>query len=1432
MSNVFNRKLPGGKMMGRGLAAFAMMFVLAIIPVLRASADTQTLPLVVDANQSSAREMLAMVNDFRTGDEAWYWNIDNSTKTTETNLSELTWDYNLEQIALQRACEIAISFEHYRPDGTEWKTCTYSGTLSNGENIAAGSAGSAYATAEGVYRGWREDDDLYAGQGHRRNMLKKDFNAIGIAHVVYNGCHYWVQEFGRTNSGAAYTEPDNETGKTVLVNVNADYMDFHIATDVRMLSAEYGDTGALPVLHGYYYKEGETFGSNGVPVSDSEISSVEWSSANPNIIKITGGSYEIVGKGTTKIVGSALFENVRYYCELTVIADAVSIEDSRVTVSTNSPVKFLPNGTVPEVTVSFNGKTLTEGVDYSITSVGNNQYVTDHAYVRIDGMGNFNDYRYDYFSIIARDINEITFDPIADVEYTGTFAEVDSITGTIEGQAVSKDRNFYISTPVYNVNVGTGSVVVKGYEVYGFIGEKTLSFNIVPKDVSKVTISATPDQYYTGSAITPALTLKNGTKKMTQGTDYTVQFSNNVNLGTATATITGIGNYTGTAKTTFKIVKVPVSELTISGLKSYYYYTAEAIVPEIKLSFASKQLTEGTDYSIRVTDNIEPGNNTATVTITGKGYYEGTRTEHFTIRGRRISSASIKAIPSQVYSGEELTPEVTITDTLAGQTVTLTKDVDYTVSYSDNVDAKQYMLITISGIGHYSEFTYQQVYINQRNIGDLDFSGITNPYYTGAAIEPEVVITHGSRTLVKNTDYTVSCTQNVNAGKAYYKATGTGNYTGTKTIEFSILAKPVTNLTFSSIKNQEYTGLEMKPSVTVKNGDVTLVQGTDYTLSYSNNTSVGTAQVIVTGKGNYAQSKTLNFKIVQKDLSKVTASEIADVTYTGSEIKPALSLMNGSVKLTAGTDYTLAYSGNVNAGTAGITVTGKGNYKGTKNLEFKINPKAVDDLTLSDLPSVTYTGSPFTPDVVLKYGDITLIKDTDYTLAYEKNTNAGQATVTVTGKGNYNSVRTTKFTISPKNASALSIAALPDVTYTGSAIKPALTVKDGKKTLTPDTDYSVSYSKNTNAGTATATVTGKGNYTGTNSVKFTILKKNIAELTFAKLKNTAYSGFPVTPEVTVSYGKKTLTKDTDYTVTYESNTVPGKATVTVTGKGNYSGSKNLGFTITKKNMEEISASVTGSVTYTGEEQKPVPVLKNGSLEMKEGVDYTLAYKDNIRIGTATITATGTGYYEGERILTFQITRKAIYEIFDDINEKDWFVPATQFVYDNGLMTGKKAREFQPNANISREEVTQILYSSEGKPEVTVANPYSDVKAGAWYEKAILWAREYNIAKGKADGTFGVGSPITRQDLAVILYQYAQYKGLNTTKDNAAIEGYQDTDKVSSYAKDAMNWAVTNGVITGKGAKDAPKNEIRLAPKGNASRAECAAMIMKMLESGN
>ena len=157
-------------------------------------------------------------------------------------------------------------------------------------------------------------------------------------------------------------------------------------------------------------------------------------------------------------------------------------------------------------------------------------------------------------------------------------------------------------------------------------------------------------------------------------------------------------------------------------------------------------------------------------------------------------------------------------------------------------------------------------------------------------------------------------------------------------------------------------------------------------------------------------------------------------------------------------------------------------------------------------------------------------------------------------------------------------------------------------------------------------------------------------------------------------------------------------------------------------------------------------------------------------------------------------------------------------------------EFKPTANLSREQLAQVLYSTEGKPEVTIKNPFDDVKDGAWYAKAVLWAKQTGIADGRPDGNFGVGNPITRQDLAIMLYKYAALKGYNLTKNDSAIEGYKDTEQVKAYAKDAMNWAVTNGIISGKGAKGASKAETRLDPAGKANRAECGAMLRTLIEN--
>lgn len=170
-------------------------------------------------HQSDARSMLAMINDFRTGPDAWYWNADNTAKIACQGLGKLTYDYALEQIAMQRAAEIAIYFDHTRPDGTRCFTCTYNGIQSWGENIAWGT--NWYYNTEAVFTSWQENDDGYNGQGHRRNMLNGSFTAIGIACFEYNGAKYWVQEFGYSISSVGQTAA-KDGQETRSINVLTD----------------------------------------------------------------------------------------------------------------------------------------------------------------------------------------------------------------------------------------------------------------------------------------------------------------------------------------------------------------------------------------------------------------------------------------------------------------------------------------------------------------------------------------------------------------------------------------------------------------------------------------------------------------------------------------------------------------------------------------------------------------------------------------------------------------------------------------------------------------------------------------------------------------------------------------------------------------------------------------------------------------------------------------------------------------------------------------------------------------------------------------------------------------------------------------------------------------------------------------------------------
>ncbi|MCI7658439.1 S-layer homology domain-containing protein [Anaerotignum sp.] len=178
--------------------------------------------------------------------------------------------------------------------------------------------------------------------------------------------------------------------------------------------------------------------------------------------------------------------------------------------------------------------------------------------------------------------------------------------------------------------------------------------------------------------------------------------------------------------------------------------------------------------------------------------------------------------------------------------------------------------------------------------------------------------------------------------------------------------------------------------------------------------------------------------------------------------------------------------------------------------------------------------------------------------------------------------------------------------------------------------------------------------------------------------------------------------------------------------------------------------------------------------------------------------------------------------FIDVKESDWFYKGVSYVVENGMMNGVGNDQFAPNAPLTREMLAVVLYNMEKQPESTGVNPFADVKADMWYTDAIVWANANGIVAGYDDSTFGLGDSITREQLATILYRYAQMKGYDVTK-KADLAGYTDSASISGYAVEAMQWANANGIVNGMTATT-------LAPQGTATRAQVATILMNFCEN--
>ncbi|MCD8013751.1 MAG: CAP domain-containing protein [Lachnospiraceae bacterium] len=487
--------------------------------------DIIELGISVTFGQTEAREMLQLINELRTGDDAWYWNSDDETKTTCSDLSELTYDYDLEAVAMQRAAEIALSFSHTRPDGTMCYTALGENSYvyyAAGENIAAGQTSAASA-----FTSWAEEDEDYSGQGHRRNMLSSSFNAIGIGHVYYNGIHYWVQEFAYTTSTSTAVSA-NDSATDMTVNVAESYISgVTVEADPEEENLIFGESVDLPTITTKISLT-ETWPSGRIQPVTADYS---WTVGDGSIAEISGSQLAAKAVGTTNLTATVLAEtatvpvNVQY--DLT--KGILEVPET----------SYVYDGSekIPQITVYYDTAELTENTDYTLTYSDNINAGT--ASVTVTGMGSYTGSLTGTFtiskaeqtltasvaasSIEVGETTKITVDGKGTVTYTSSDSSVASVSsdGVITG-----------------AGEGNASITVSaaGDENYN-PAETTLTVTVTSPAVTSTTITSSTDTSTTVTSSTIAGTklssVKNTAsrkitvkwKKKSGVTGYQIQYS-------------------------------------------------------------------------------------------------------------------------------------------------------------------------------------------------------------------------------------------------------------------------------------------------------------------------------------------------------------------------------------------------------------------------------------------------------------------------------------------------------------------------------------------------------------------------------------------------------------------------------------------------------------------------------------------------------------------------------------------------------------------------------------------------------------------------------------------------------------------------------------------------------------------------------------------
>ena len=570
-------------------------------------------------------------------------------------------------------------------------------------------------------------------------------------------------------------------------------------------------------------------------------------------------------------------------------------------------------------------------------------------------------------------------------------------------------------------------------------------------------------------------------------------------------------------------------------------YTGKPIKPAIRVYDGKIRLTEKKDYTVTYKNNTNAAGRDAvkapSITVTGKGNYEGKTTITFAILPQDISEDNPLMIADNLttaYNGKAQKPVPVIT--FAGKKLIAKKD--YVVTCTDTTtgtykEAGTYDII-LNGVGNYTGtrvITYtvtELIPISKVKVSNI--KPYTYDWYGSYEYYPEFTLKDGKYTLIENEDYVVTYLNNNQVGTAYLLIEGIGRYTGTRRVPFKINGYSISKGSVWYRGNGKYTynGEPHTPECYVEvstghNSYTTLYENEGFTLQFINNVNAGKATLIFTGINGYSGTLKRTIKIDPFDIAADTEDAFhveleTEVGFckTGATPKPVITF-NGTV-LTEGKDYTLKYANNKKVAGSGdlkaptVTITGKGNFKGTRTVTFDIVPQDLSNLSLEAADKVfqnkakNYTTKFDVLDsngkklavkkdyeiVKYAYADGSEVKDTDIIPA------GTEIFVTVKAKegSGFTGELTGSYRIVQADISKVA-AKVTDQTYTGSAITPGkeeITLTMKKVPLTADDYEIVSYSNNVKKGTATVIIRGVGNYGGTKKITFKIKSKKVGFL--------------------------------------------------------------------------------------------------------------------------------------------------------------------------------------------------------------------------------------------------------------------------------------------------------------------------------------------------